>query len=88
MLKPNIELIRDLKPQVLLTWHKPDGQGGHIQIAIEYLEDIGEETRTRIAALCERPLNTAEGKAFPGSSKHFLELPKHLTRLGFRVRTF
>lgn len=88
MLKPNIELIRDLRPQVLLTWHKPDGRGGHIPIAIEYLEDVDAETRERIGALLLRPLNTKDGKGFPGSSKHFLELPRHLERLGFRVRTF
>lgn len=88
MLKPNMELIRDGHGQVLLTWHKPDGLGGHIPIAIEFSDAVDEELRKRITDICGRTLNVPDGKAFPGSSKHFLALPKYLERLGFRTRTF
>ncbi len=92
MLKPNIELIRDGERQALLTWHKPDGHGGAIPIAMEFAEAVDAEMRQRIKDLCARPLNVREdGKpvtAFSGSSKHFLALPKVMERLGFRVRSF
>lgn len=90
MLKRNIELIRDGEPQALLTWHKPDGEGGTIPIAVEFVDGVDAETRQRIIDVCNRPLNLRENgkpvKAFSGSSKHFLGLPKVLARLGFRVR--
>lgn len=92
MLKKNIELIRDGHPQVLLTWHKSDGQGGTIPIAVEFSDDVDEETRQRVLAVCERPLNVMENgkpkKTLPGSTPHFLNLPKVLARLGFRTRVF
>lgn len=92
MLKPNIELIRDGVPQAVLTWHKPDGEGGHIPIAIEFAETLDEVSRQRVIDVCERPLNVMENgtstKALTGTSKHFLNLPKVLARLGFRVRSF
>lgn len=92
MLKPNIELIRDGVPQALLTWHKPDGQGGHIPIAMEFADTLDEEGRQRIIDVCKRPINVMENgasaKALPGSSKQFLNLPKVLARLGYRVRSF
>lgn len=92
MLKPNIELIRDGEPQVLLTWHKPDGQGGTIPVAVEFSDAVDAELKQRIIDVSQRPINVTEnGKtapAFYGSSKHFLGLPKVLARLGFRVRTF
>lgn len=92
MLKPNIQLIRDGERQVLLTWHKLDGQGGHIPLAIEYTDAVEPEMRQRIEDLCRRPLNARENgqlsTALPGSSKHFLALPKVLERLGFRVHAF
>ncbi|MFA5844877.1 MAG: hypothetical protein WC971_08635 [Coriobacteriia bacterium] len=92
MLKPNIELIRDERAQVLLTWHKPDGEGGTIPIAMEFSDAIDEETRQRIIAVCEGPVRVMEGgtsrTALSGSSAHFLGLPKVLTRLGFRTRAF
>ncbi|MDP2182096.1 MAG: hypothetical protein Q8K99_05960 [Actinomycetota bacterium] len=90
MLKRSIELIRDGEPQVLLTWHKPDGEGGTIPIAMEFSDAVDEETRQRIIHVCERPINVLENgrptKALSGSSRHFLNLPKLLARLGFRVR--
>jgi hypothetical protein len=92
MLKPNIELIRDGGPQVLLTWHKSDGQGGTIPIAMEFSDAVDAGLKQRIVDICERPISVTEnGKtapAFSGSSKHFLALPKVLERLGFRVRIF
>ncbi|MDH4140746.1 MAG: hypothetical protein OEV43_09280 [Coriobacteriia bacterium] len=92
MLKNKIELIRDGERQALLTWHKPDGQGGTIPIATEFSDTVDGEMMQRIIDVCERPVNVREdgkvGKAFPGSSKHFLGLPKVLARLGFRTRLF
>ena len=92
MQKNNIELIRDGKPQALLTWHKPDGEGGTIPLAIEFSDTLDEETRQRVTRVCERSVNVRQGgntsKAFPGSSKHFTAIPKVLTRLGFRIRIF
>jgi hypothetical protein len=92
MLKNKIELIKDSHPQVLLTWHKSDGGGGTIPIAIEFADEVDEETRQRITAICERPATIRERgetrKAFSGSSAHFLALPKVLARLGYRVRIF
>jgi hypothetical protein len=92
MQKPNIEMIRDGQPQVLLTWHKSDGEGGTIPIAIEFSDAVDAAMRQRISDICERPVNVMEDgqnrKAFSGTSKHFLGLPKLLERLGFRVRVF
>jgi len=93
MQKNHIELIRDGKPQALLTWHKPDGEGGTIPLAIEFSDTLDEETRQRITNVCERPISIREGgkvkgKAFSGSSKHFIAIPKVLARLGFRIRIF
>ena len=92
MLKNNLELIRDGERKALLTWHKSDGEGGTIPIAMEFSDTIDPETKQRIISICERPVNVREhgklSKAFPGSSKHFLALPKVLSRLGFRARLF
>ncbi len=92
MLKRDIELVRDGKRQALLTWHKADGNGGVISIATEFADSLDAETRQRIVDICERPVNVREDgkitKAFSGSSKHFVNLPRVLARLGFRVRYF
>lgn len=92
MIKRKIELVKDNTRQVLLTWHKDDGEGGYIPLAIEYEDSVDQETRDRIEEICERPINWRDsgktGKAFPGSSKHFLELPRVLGRLGYRTRLF
>lgn len=92
MLKNRIGLSRGAEQQAVLTWHKPDGNGGHIPIAIDFSDSLDEETRQRIASICARPLNVREDgevkKALPGSSKHFIALPKALERLGFRTRVF
>jgi len=92
VLKNRIELVRDGEPQALLTWHKPGGDGATTPIAMEFSDTLEAETRQRIADICERPINLREGgkasKAFPGSSKHFLALPRILARLGFRARLF
>jgi hypothetical protein len=90
VLRNKIELIRDGEPQALLTWHKRDENGETTPVAIEFDESLDEESRRRIRDVAERPLNVREGgkntKAFPGSSKHFLALPKVLARLGYRTR--
>ncbi|MDA3937293.1 MAG: hypothetical protein PF636_10675 [Actinomycetota bacterium] len=92
MLKNKIELVRDGERQVLLTWHKCDDEGETIPIAMEFSDAVDEETRERITAVCKRPVTIREGgkvsKAFSGSSKHFVALPKILARFGFRVRLF
>lgn len=84
MLKTKIELFRDGKHKVLLEWHRPDGLGGHIPIAADFADDLDEESRKHVLLLCERPLNGSQ----PGSSAHFLALPKVLERMQFRVRLF
>ncbi len=92
MLKPRIELIRDGQTQALLTWHKIAEDGSTIPIAIEFNDALEEEMRQRVTDVCKRPINLMEDgksvRAQPGSSKHFLGLPKVLARLGFRVRNF
>ncbi len=92
MQKKNIELIRDGQPQVLITWHKPDGNGGYTPVAAEFSDNVDEVMRERILAVCNRPINVREGGASrtvrTGSSAHFLALPKLLGRLGFRTRVF
>lgn len=92
MLKRKIEMIRDGKPQVLLTWHKVDDAGETIPIGIDFSDEVDADMRERIVAVCDRPVNVTEdgrsAKAFTGSSKHFLALPRILARLGFRVRLF
>lgn len=70
MLKPNIELIRDGVPQAVLTWHKPDGQGGTIPIAMEFSDALDAGTRQRVVDICERPVNVLEsGKSAPLPSR-------------------
>ena len=92
VIKNKIELIKDLKPQVLLTWRKLGDDGERIPIAIEYSDEVDAEMRQRIEEICQRPMNVAGNgvtkKVFSGSSAHFLALPKALARLGFRTRMF
>jgi hypothetical protein len=92
MIKRKIELVRDGQRQALLTWHKTDENGEMIPIAMEFSDGLDSETRERIEGVCARPLNVMENgeakKYFPGSSKHFGELPRVLARLGFRTRLF
>ena len=92
MLKDRIELVRDGERHALLTWHKPDGEGGFIPIAVEFTDQIDDATKQRVLDICDRPLNARDGgklsKVFPGSSKHFIALPKVLARLGYRTRVF
>jgi hypothetical protein len=92
MMKPFIELIRDGEHKALLEWHRPDGNGGHIPIAFDFADSLDEESRQRIMAVCARPLTVREagvaGLVQPGSSKHFLALPKVLERQQYRVRSF
>lgn len=92
MLKRNIELIRDGERQVLLTWHKPDGNGGRIPIAIEFSDGLDAETRERVELITKRPITERVDGALktfqPGSPEHFVGLTKILARAGFRSRLF
>ncbi|MDZ4170090.1 MAG: hypothetical protein U1E26_10650 [Coriobacteriia bacterium] len=92
MLKNKLELIRDGSPQVLLTWHKHSESGEVIPVAIEYLDDLEPEVRTSIENIALRPvLAMVEGtrkRVAPGTSAHFLALPRVLSRLGFRTRQY
>ena len=92
MLKNKIELIRDDKPKVLLTWHKRDESGETIPIAIEYLDQLDPELTERVEQLALHPLyavvNGTRKLVQPGTSAHFEGLPKVLGRLGFRTRMF
>jgi hypothetical protein len=92
LLKNKIELIHDGERRALLTWHQRDDEGNTIPIGMEFSDALDDETKQRIIAVCQRPVNVVEAgkprKAFPGSSAHFTGLPKILARLGFRVREF
>ena len=92
MLKNKIDLIRDGKHQVLLTWNQRDEAGKRVPVAIEYVEDIDADMRKRIEDVVARPIVTNVGgastRAPVGSPAHFENLPKVLSRLGFRARLF
>ena len=92
MIKNKIELFRGGQRVALLTWHKKAEDGSTIPIAMEFSEDLDEESRQRVIGVCERPANAREGgqlvKCFPGSSKHFTAIPPVLERLGYRVHCF
>jgi hypothetical protein len=70
----------------------PDGNGGHIPIAIEFSDEVDEDMRKQIEQATQRPINVRDNgnlkKVFSGSSAHFVALPKALGRLGFRTRVF
>ena len=92
MLKDKIELVRDNERQALITWHARDADGNTLPMAFEFAEGLADEDRQHIMDVCNRPMNIREkGKSHrvrPGSSKHFSELPKVLSRLGYRTRQF
>ena len=92
MLKNRIELMRDNERQALITWHLKDEDGNTIPISYEFAVTLSDEDRQHIIDVCERPMNVRDkGKTRrmqSGSSKHFLELPKVLSRLGYRTRLF
>jgi hypothetical protein len=92
MIKNKIELVRDGEKKVLLTWHKRDESGATIPVAIEYVGQLEPELKQRIEHIALRPLyanvNGTRKLMQPGTSAHFLELPKVLSRLRFRARLF
>ncbi|MBN1192215.1 MAG: hypothetical protein JXA36_00770 [Coriobacteriia bacterium] len=93
MLKAHMDLSRGDTLLATLTWHQVDESGQMLDIGFEFTDDIDEEMRKRVLEVCSMPLNISQngvsvGKAFPGSSKHFENLPKHLERLGCRVRSY
>ena len=92
MLKNKIELIRDGAPRVLLTWHKLDESGGIIPIAVEYLTDVAPALKQSVERVAQQSLNASVNgttkRVQPGTSPHFLALPKALERLGFRARVY
>ncbi|MGB4442758.1 MAG: hypothetical protein WBJ62_11170 [Coriobacteriia bacterium] len=88
MLKAHMDLTRNDVPLATLTWHALDENGKMLDIGFEFTDAMDEETKQRVLEVCARPLTVPSGKAFPGSSKHFEALPKHLERLGCRVRSY
>ena len=88
MLKAHMDLSRNDKLLATLTWHKIDENGKMLDIGFDFTDEIDDETKKRVVEVCGMPLNVPTGKAFPGSSKHFEALPKHLERLGCRVRSY
>lgn len=92
MLKNKLELIRDGHPKVLLTWHKREESGEVTPLAIDYLDEVDSELRERVEELALQPVyaivNGTRKRVAPGSSAHFLALPKVLGRLGFRTRLY
>ena len=88
MLKSHMDLTKSDKLLATLTWHKLDENGAMLDIGFDWTDDIDEEMKKRVTDVCAMPLTVPTGKAFPGSSKHFEALPKHLERLGVRVRTY
>lgn len=87
MLKAHLDLTRNDKLLATLTWHKME-DGKMLDIGFDWTAEVDEETKRRIIEVCAMPLTVPTGKAFPGSSKHFEALPKHLERLGCRVRSY
>jgi len=92
VLKNKLELIRGGSPKVLLTWHKSLESGEVIPVAIEYLGDLEPELRAEVENVALRPVlavvNGTRKRVAPGTSAHFLALPRVLSRLGFRTRQY
>jgi hypothetical protein len=59
-----------------------------LDIGFDWTDAIDDEMKKRVVEVCAMPLSVPGGKAYPGSSKHFEALPKHLERLGCRVRSY
>ena len=88
MIKARMDLTRNDKLLATLTWHKLDADGKMLDIGFDFTDEIDDETKERVLEVCGRPISVSTGRAFPGSSKHFEALPKHLERLGCRVRSY
>lgn len=92
MIKAHMDLTKGDKLLATLTWHKIE-DGKMLDIGFDFTEDIDDEMKRRVLEVCAMPLNITQngvsaGRAQPGSSKHFEALPKHLERLGCRVRCY
>lgn len=93
MIKAHIDLTRDDVLLATLTWHKLDESGKMLDIGFDFTDAIDEEMKARVIEVCAIPISISQGgvstgTAYPGSSKHFENLPKHLERLGCRVRSY
>lgn len=93
MIKAHMDLTRNDTLLATLTWHKIDENGKMLDIGFDFTEQIDDETRQRVLEVCTAPIRLSAngertGTAYPGSSKHFENLPKHLERLGCRVRAY
>ncbi len=93
MIKSHMDLTKYDKLLATLTWHKKAEDGTMLDIGYDWTADIDEEMKKRVIEVCSMPITltqngVAVGKAYPGSSKHFENLPKHLERLGCRVRSY
>jgi hypothetical protein len=88
MIKAHMDLTKHDKLLATLTWHKLDENGKMLDIGVDFTDEIDEDMQKRVLEVCARPISDSAGRAFPGSSKHFEALPKHLERLGCRVRSY
>lgn len=92
MIKNKLEMIRDGKPKVLITWHKRDESGEVIPVAVDFLDEVEPEMRAEIEKLALQPVyavvDGVRKRMAPGTAAHFSALPRVLGRLGFRVRQF
>lgn len=94
MIKANMDLTKNDVLLATLTWHKVDENGKTLDIGIDFTDDIDDEMKKRVLEVCAMPIKLTDnrgertGTAYPGSSKHFENLPKHLERLGCRVRSY
>lgn len=93
MIKGRIDITKSDKLLGTLTWHKQDENGKMLDIGFDFTEEIGDEMKQRVIEVCSSPVRLTQngvstGMAYPGSSKHFEALPKHLERLGCRVRSY
>lgn len=93
MIKAHMDVSRNDVLLATLTWHKVDESGQTLDIGFDFTDDIDDDTKQRIIEVCAMPINISQGgvsvgRAYPGSSKHFENLPKHLERLGCRVRSY
>ena len=93
MVRAHMDLTKNDVLLATLTWHALDENGKMLDIGFVFTDEADDEFRKRVTEVCAMPLNITQGgvsvgKAFPGSSKHFENLPKHLERLGCRVRSY
>jgi hypothetical protein len=93
MVKAHMDLTRNDILLATLTWHKVDENGQVLDIGFDWTDAIDDEMKQRVADVCSHPISITQngvstGTAYPGSSKHFENLPKRLERLGCRVHCY